>query len=170
MTARTISPAEALEKVRGGALLIDIRDPDEHAREHIAEALHCPLAELESRELGADTLIFHCRSGNRTAMHAARLAAKGRDVYIVEGGLDAWRRAGLPVVADRSQPLELMRQVQIAAGALILAGMILTFALSPWFLALPAFVGAGLTVAGVTGFCGMARLLMRAPWNRGHAA
>ena len=45
-------------------------------------------------------------------------------------------------------------------------GTLLGLTVSPWFLALPLFVGGGLTVAGVTGFCGMAMLLMRAPWNR----
>ena len=86
----------------------------------------------------------------RTQANALRFAAKlgeSCEAYIVEGGLDAWRKAGLPVVSDRRQPLELQRQVQIGAGTL-------------------AFVGAGLITAGVTGFCGMARILVRAPWNR----
>jgi rhodanese-related sulfurtransferase len=88
------------------------------------------------------------------------------EAFIVEGGLDAWRKAGLPVVTDRRQPLELQRQVQIGAGSLALAGTVLGLLVSPWFFIVPAFVGAGLVTAGVTGFCGMARLLMRAPWNR----
>jgi hypothetical protein len=45
-------------------------------------------------------------------------------------------------------------------------GTLLGLFVSPWFFAVPAFVGAGLITAGVTGFCGMARILMRAPWNR----
>ena len=170
MKVTSIAPAVAREKMKEGALLIDIRDPGEHAREHIAGALLCPLAEVEARDLGDGPLIFHCRSGNRTALQAERLGAKGSEVYVVEGGIDAWRKAGLPVVADKSQPIELMRQVQIAAGSLILLGMILAFALSSWFLIVPAFVGAGLAFAGLTGFCGMARLLMKAPWNRRAAA
>ena len=60
----------------------------------------------------------------------------------------------------------LSRQVQIAAGALVLTGVIFGFLIAPAWFALAGFVGAGLTFAGVTGFCGMARLLMRAPWNR----
>jgi hypothetical protein len=62
--------------------------------------------------------------------------------------------------------LELQRQVQIGAGSLALAGTLLGILLSPWFFVVPAFVGAGLITAGVTGFCGMAHVLMRAPWNR----
>ena len=59
-----------------------------------------------------------------------------------------------------------MRQVQIAAGLLILAGLILGLAVSDRFLGLSAFVGAGLLFAGTTGWCGMARLLAIMPWNR----
>ncbi|MBL0811046.1 DUF2892 domain-containing protein, partial [Klebsiella michiganensis] len=67
---------------------------------------------------------------------------------------------------DKSQPLPLMRQVQIVAGALILLGVALGYAFSSGFFLLSAFVGAGLTFAGITGFCGMARLLALMPWNR----
>ena len=114
-------------------------------------------------------VIFHCKSGARTQTNAPRLARKLGDAceaFIVEGGLDAWRKAGLPVVTDRRQPLELQRQVQIGAGSLAVTGTLLGLFVSPWFFAVPAFVGAGLIIAGVTGFCGMARILMRAPWNR----
>ncbi|MGK0740232.1 rhodanese family protein, partial [Yokenella regensburgei] len=92
-------------------------------------------------------------------------AAPGK-VYLLEGGIDAWKQAGLPVIKDASQPLPLMRQVQIAAGVLILCGVLLGYTLSSAFFLLSAFVGAGLTLAGVTGFCGMARLLAVMPWNR----
>ena len=67
---------------------------------------------------------------------------------------------------DRAQPLEIMRQVQIAAGMLVLAGVLLGVFVAPAFLGLSAFVGAGLLVAGVTGWCGMANLLRIMPWNR----
>ena len=67
---------------------------------------------------------------------------------------------------DKSQPLPLMRQVQIVAGILILLGVALGYAFNSGFFLLSAFVGAGLTFAGITGFCGMARLLALMPWNR----
>ena len=59
-----------------------------------------------------------------------------------------------------------MRQVQIAAGSLVLAGVLLGAFVAPGFYALSGFVGAGLLFAGVSGFCGMARLLAVMPWNR----
>jgi rhodanese-related sulfurtransferase len=70
------------------------------------------------------------------------------------------------VIADRKAPLPIMRQVQIAAGSLVLLGLVLAVLVSPWFMALSAFVGAGLIVAGISGFCGMANLLLHMPWNR----
>jgi rhodanese-related sulfurtransferase len=70
------------------------------------------------------------------------------------------------VVTNRTAPLPIMRQVQIAAGLLVLLGIALAVLVSPWFMALPAFVGAGLVLAGLTGFCGMANLLRHMPWNR----
>ena len=75
----------------------------------------------------------------------------------------------MPIVVDRRQPIEMQRQVQIAAGGLAFSGTLLGLPLSPWFFVVPAFVGAGLVFAGLTGFCGMARLLRRAPWNRAAA-
>jgi rhodanese-related sulfurtransferase len=100
-----------------------------------------------------------------TAENAKTLLDRG-DAVLLDGGLAAWKHAGLPVVADRRAPLPIMRQVQIAAGSLVLLGVILAVLVSPWFMALSAFVGAGLVMAGVTGFCGLANLLAHMPWNR----
>ena len=107
----------------------------------------------------------------RTAGACDRLAARVHgDAFVLDGGLDAWAKAGLPVATNADAPMEIMRQVQIAAGMLVLIGVILGFLVAPAWFGLAGFVGAGLTFAGVTGFCGMARLLMLAPWNRVKAA
>ncbi len=172
MTLPTVTPEQARRLIEEGAILIDIREADEHARERIPGAHHLALSRLDEADLAVHQgkpVIFHCRSGARTMSNAGRLADRfggDCDAYVVEGGLDAWRKAGLPVAADRRAPLELQRQVQIGAGSLALLGTLLGLTVSPWFFAIPLFVGGGLTVAGVTGFCGMAMLLMRAPWTR----
>ena len=172
---KTITPAEAARLLREeGATLVDVREPDEHARERIPGARNLPLSRLEEAELalhGGKPVLFHCRSGARTAGHAGRLAAKAPscEAFVVEGGLDAWKRAGLPVAQDRRQPLELMRQVQIAAGSMVVLGAVLGALVSPWFHGLSAFVGAGLVFAGVSGTCGLARVLRLMPWNRAAA-
>jgi len=166
MTLPKLSPTDARRLVDGGARLIDIRGRDEFARVRAPGADNRPLDEL-TRIDGDGPVVFVCRSGMRTLGNAAKLAGCcDGEAYILDGGLDAWMAAGLPVEEDRGQPLEIMRQVQIAAGTLTLLGVVLGLLATPVLFGLAAFVGAGLVMAGVTGWCGMARLLATMPWNR----
>lgn len=169
-----LSPADVSRRLRENtAVLIDIREPDEFAREHVVGAVHAPLSALDqSPPAFADgrDVIFTCRTGNRTGVNCDRLAARvSGEAYVLDGGLEAWKAQGLATRKDRSKPIELMRQVQMAAGGLILTGAALGLLVHPAFWGLSAFVGAGLFVAGATGFCGMARLLAVMPWNRNAA-
>ena len=170
MSLKTISPVQAKELMSEGAVLVDIRDADEHARERIPGATNLPLSQIKQGrpELeGPRGVIYHCRSGARTKANAEALKqAATCEAYVVEGGLEAWRAAGLPVRLDRKQPLPLIRQVQIGAGSLVVLGVALGYLASPWFFLLSGFVGAGLLQAGLTGWCGMANLLQVMPWNR----
>jgi len=168
MSLPTIDAVRAKRLIDDGAVLVDIREADERAREHVPGTRHHALSKLSTIDTaGAKAVIFHCRSGARTAANAARLAgATGCDAYVLEGGIDAWKKAGLPVTTDTRQPIEIMRQVQITAGSLVVLGVALGIWIAPAFLALSAFVGAGLVFAGVSGWCGMARLLGLMPWNR----
>lgn len=166
-----LSPQAVRERLDSGrAVLVDIREPDEFARSHIKGAQSQPLSVWEKAHLTIDPdadVIFTCRSGMRTAGACDRLAVRVTgDAYVLDGGLNAWEKAGLPVETNAEAPLEIMRQVQIAAGSLVLIGVLLGFFVAPAWFGLSAFVGAGLTFAGVSGFCGMARLLMLMPWNR----
>lgn len=165
MSCRQITPAEAGALLAQGARLIDIRDPDEHARSRIPGAESHPLGRL-AVVAGEAPVIWHCRTGMRTSANAARLAAASEgESFLLAGGLEGWRKAGLPVVTER-RPIEVMRQVQIVAGSLILLSVLLGLLVATPFLALAAFVGAGLVFAGASGWCGMARLLALMPWNR----
>lgn len=175
MTLSLITAREAANLVQQGAVLVDIRSSDEYARERIQATKNIPLENLSKETLAkefpatdaAQTVIFHCRSGMRTKTNAERLAAAVEcKAFILDGGIDAWKNANLPVIKDASQPLELQRQVQIGAGSLALIGFILGVTVSPYFHFISGFVGAGLLVAGLTGFCGMAKILMRMPWNK----
>jgi rhodanese-related sulfurtransferase len=167
MSLPVISPAEAKRLVDAGALLVDIRSADEHARERIPGARSMPVEQIGQIDSDGQVVVYHCKSGHRTTVNASKLAsAVSCDAYVVSGGLEAWKRAGLPVVADRSQPIELQRQVHLTAGALVLTGVLLSLAVAPAFIALSALVGAGLMFAGASGWCGMARLLALMPWNR----
>ena len=85
----------------GEAVLIDVRERDEHAREHIPEAHLAPLSGFDPAGLATDRAkiaVFHCRSGMRTQTNARRLAACGfAEAYYLAGGIEAWKAAGLPV-------------------------------------------------------------------------
>ena len=105
----------------------------------------------------------------RTRTNANKLAAAAKnckEYYILEGGIDSWQKQGLAVEVAPNAPLELQRQVQIAVGIMVILGVVLGTWVNPAWYILSAFVGSGLLMAGVTGFCGLARLLMLAPWNR----
>ncbi len=170
MSNKVLTPQAAQVLLAQGAVLVDIRGADEYAREHIAQAQHIPMDQLSRQGIpnnSANTVIFHCRSGHRTAINASVLDnCVACEMYILEGGLDGWKKAGLPVVSDATQPLELQRQVQIGAGVMILVGVLLGSLVSPWLYAIAGFVGVGMLVAGITGFCGLARVLMKMPWNK----
>lgn len=173
MNIRSIPPSEAQQKQAEGALLVDIREADEYARENIPAARLLSLSAIEQgarlENLTAnDTVIFHCQSGVRSAKNAAKLAAIATpaQVLLLEGGLDNWKKVGLAVTTDKSQPLPIMRQVQIIAGALVVLGVVLGYSISPAFFLLSGAIGAGLLFAGIGGFCGLARLLNLMPWNK----
>ncbi|MCS3725312.1 rhodanese-like domain-containing protein [Bradyrhizobium betae] len=99
MSLPKIDPATARHLVNQGAILVDIREAEEFARENIVGAYHLPLSRLHEAALAlkaGKALIFHCKSGARTSMNAARLAAKVNgacEAYILDGGLDAWKRS-----------------------------------------------------------------------------
>lgn len=149
MSLPHISPAKAKELIDHGAVLIDIREFDERARSRIPAARHAPLSRLDKLEIGTEAP--ECTD---------------YEAFILDGGIDAWKNAGLPVVENKRQPIEIMRQVQITAGSLVFTGTALGALVHPGFYALAAFVGAGLIFAGASGSCMMARLLSFAPWNR----
>lgn len=158
MTVQTIDAKEAKRLLeRKAAVLVDIREPAEHARENIEGARLVPLTRIASHDFTPErtrhtAVIFHCQSGGRTNANAAGLAACGfGKVYVLKDGISGWKAAGLPTRLDRGKPIELQRQVQIAAGTLILLAFILAIAISPWFVGLAAFVGAGLLFAGISG-------------------
>jgi rhodanese-related sulfurtransferase len=154
----------------GQALLIDVREPDEHAREHIGDTRNVPLARVESvvgETPESQRIVFHCQSGRRSAEALARAkAVSSREMFSLTRGIEGWKSAGLPTVVNRAAPMPIMRQVQIVTGFTVLLGSALAALVSPWFLLLTGFFGAGLLFAGLTGTCGMATALGWMPWNR----
>jgi rhodanese-related sulfurtransferase len=162
---RTISVAELKDRLeRGDGVLLDVREYPEYTEAHLPNTRLVPLGELRAQpELagaGGEALIL-CRSGRRAREAAEVLSRHGKvEPVVVEGGIEAWKAAGYPVRKEKG-PMSLERQVRIAAGTLVLLGLVI-----PGALPLSYFVGAGLVFAGVTNTCAMGLLLAKLPWNR----
>jgi rhodanese-related sulfurtransferase len=171
MELLTVSQAS---KVLGeaGACLIDVRTPAEFTAVHAIGAINIPLDRLTAdsvRSLApqAQKFLFICQRGGRSKQACEKVLALGlSNVSSVDGGTEAWDAAQLPVQRGTQATISLERQVRIAAGSLVLLGVLLGALVSPYGILLSAFVGAGLIFAGVTDWCGMALALGRMPWNQ----
>lgn len=161
---------------RSDVRLLDVRTPGEFEADHITGAYNVPLDTLGEHgpeiragfaALGvAEPVVLVCRSGQRARKAEEALKAAGMtNLHVLDGGMTAWTAAGQPV--RRGEPrMSLERQVRIAAGALAATGGFLALFVDPLFAALPAFVGSGLIVAGVTDTCAMGMLIAKLPYNR----
>lgn len=165
-----ISPAETLQKLQEGSIrLVDIREPEEMAAVRVPGAEAAPLSVIRWQTLPpsrADKpIVFTCHSGRRTSRQSDLLQELAHGpAWQLEGGVGAWEKAGLPVERSR-KALPIDRQVRIAAGSLVLLGLVGGL-VAPGMLWLSALAGAGLVFAGITGFCGLERILAAMPWNR----
>jgi rhodanese-related sulfurtransferase len=175
MNDKTIAPKELHDLQRQSARvdLIDVRTPVEFREIHATRARNTPLDSLDPHAVmrerngaAAEPLYVICRSGNRSSKACDRFVTAGyTNVVNVEGGTTAWDASGLPVQRGK-KAISLERQVRIVAGLFVLIGAVLGFFVHPYFIGLSAFVGAGLTFAGVTDTCGMAMILAKMPWNQ----
>ena len=153
-------------------IYIDVRTPSEFEEAHILNSRNIPLADLnkffqELQELAkGKTLILLCRTGNRVQIAHDYLVNNGvTNCRILEGGISKWIADGNPVVRGR-KGYSLERQTRIIAGFLVMVGVALGATLNPWYLLLPAAVGAGLFHAGLTDSCFMGIMLGKLPFNR----
>jgi len=175
MNASVISPSKLAELYKEGKKieLIDVRSPVEYREVHVESARNVPLDQLdvaaliEARKGSAnEPLYLICRSGGRGQQACEKFLKAGfSNVINVDGGTMACVEAGLPVVRGK-KTMSLERQVRIAAGSLVLLGVVLGWLVDPVFIGLSAFVGAGLIFAGITDTCGMGMILARMPWNQ----
>lgn len=166
-----LSPSQLEDLIsRDQVLLLDVREANEYQAERIPAARLYPLSQLGHLPLPASDrlLVLSCQSGMRSSKAAEKLRQQGLTVTELKGGLNAWKQHSLPTIGQTAKaPISIMRQVQIVAGSLVLIGVILGTAIAPAWYFLSAFVGAGLTFAGISGTCMMATLLGKLPWNRG---
>ncbi|KAA0918422.1 rhodanese-like domain-containing protein [Dietzia sp. ANT_WB102] len=174
-TAPTIAPADLRDALASDTppTVIDVRSAAEFSSVHIRGSYNVSLPmlsehgeEFASRLPGQVVLI--CQSGNRARQANDRLESVGVNpdtVTVLDGGIAAFESAGGEVVHGNG-PWAMDRQVRMAAGSLVLAGVTASKVISPKFVYLAGAIGAGLAYSAVSNSCAMAAALARMPWNR----
>ncbi|MEX1199525.1 MAG: rhodanese-like domain-containing protein [Methylophaga sp.] len=156
--------------------LVDVRTAAEVRGEALPGIITMPLDELDADKLqavidrrsqGEQPIYLICQSGKRARLAADKLAGKLRQpLIIVDGGMNAIKQTGISYLQSHKPIISLERQVRIAAGALIILGIILGFIVHVSFFGLSAFVGAGLMFSGITDSCALGMMIAKAPWNQ----
>jgi len=156
------------------ALFIDVRERHEYHAEHIKNAMNIPLGALEQsidRIPKDKTLIFYCKSGNRSQKALEQLIHHLSDIpcYSLIGGIDAGKKE---FEIERSSTtgckmrLSVERQTFVIIGIFLILGGIFAFTINPLFQLVPFVIGGGMIFAGLSGFCGLSKVLAMMPWNK----
>ena len=154
------------------AVLIDVREPAEHLSCHIESSVSLPLSQLTSEELPKQTnkkIVIHCQSGKRSQIACEKIIKDhpGMELYNFDGGIKAWQQAGFAAKENKDKViLPIDRQVQLTIGMMLLIGVCLTYFVNTAFLIIPLLLGLGLCFAGISGTCGLLRVLAKMPWNK----
>jgi len=152
-------------------MIIDVRSGAEFESLRILGSYHVPLGMLSEHaaefaaKLGTRVVLV-CQSGNRAEQARKKLGAAGLSAAsVLTGGVPAYEAAGGDVVTGR-RVWALERQVRMAAGSLVLAGVLGSKFVSPKLGLVAGGIGAGLTFSAATNSCAMGQVLSRMPWNR----
>ena len=168
---KTMSAAKLKDKLsKKQVCLIDVRELWEYEMQNIEGAYHIPLKDLSIEKLPNRSMpiVIHCAAGIRSAKACEKLLHQDPtlDVFNLEGGIKAWCDAGYPVCTPKPKGISIDRQVHIIAGSLVLIGILLGAFVHGGFYVLSALIGLGLLFSGLSGWCGMAILLGKMPWNQ----
>ncbi len=162
----SISPAGLKQALDSGVAveLVDVRNFDEFQQRRLSSSRLIPLVELPLRFAEIDTnrsVYVFCKAGTRSRQARHILQKLGITAVFLEGGIDAWQKAGYPLIEGKKR-FSVEQQTRIAVGSLVLLGLLIPKFL--WWL--PWFVGAMLIFAGISGTCMMMRFLAAMPWNK----
>lgn len=153
------------------AFVIDVREPAEYSAHNIKGSALISLGKIDTAiidDVGNKKIILHCHSGRRSMQACEKLLKQNNhlELYNLEGGILAWEKAGYPTEKSENSILPLDRQVQMTIGLLLIFFNIMGYYhASTWFV-MTGLIGIGLTIAGFTGFCGLARVIAKMPWNQ----
>jgi rhodanese-related sulfurtransferase len=156
------------------AILIDVRGDNAYKALHVPHSLHASDVEHIAALIAAhptERVILLCQNGNQSTQISQSLQQQAADYagilfYILDGGLNAWRNAGLPVIRDSGAFLPIEQQVEIGLGSVILLGILFSWLFSGLWLTLSIAVAVGMIYAGLTGWYGFHQLALLLPWNK----
>ena len=155
----------------GEVLLIDVREPMECKIAKIAASENIPLSQICLEDVALPKyknkkIVMQCRSGVRSMSACEKLEEldPSLELYNLAGGILAWKNQGYDTVKNK-KILPLDRQVQVTLGVLITLGMIMSYFFGTSWTLIPIIIGLGLINAGLTGSCGMTKLVALFPWN-----
>jgi len=165
----TVEELRASRTGNGQWQWVDVRSANEYAAGHVPGTVNVPLEQIEARlddVSASEPVVLICKSGTRARIAGGVLKQCRENVMVLNGGTEAWAKAGLPLVVNRATRWSLERQVRLAAGLMALIGVVLAVTINFKWIYLSGFVGMGLTFAGLTDICAMGALLAKMPWNR----
>jgi rhodanese-related sulfurtransferase len=166
---KQISPLELNNLISDNkAIIIDVREPFEHFSCKIQNSILIPSSSFDEAKIPAPTegksIVFHCKSGRRSAMVLNKV--KNKNYLNLDGGIDAWKNANLAVEQSEKKHLPLDRQVQLTIGLILILSFLCSYFIGVKFIFISLFIGLGLTFAALTGICGLAMIIAKAPWNK----
>ncbi len=152
-------------------IVIDVREIDEYAKEHVPGSINVPLSRIEHIKGYKDILenkSVHilCASGKRASIAKDHFDQNQIECKVIQGGIAEWKRQGNPIITLSKNRISIFRQVQIIVGTLVFIFSLLAYFISPLFSLIAGFIGMMLAVAGVFGFCLLATGLSKMPWNK----
>lgn len=168
---KSISVTELSEKMASGdGVVVDVRTPSEYRGVHYHGSRNIPMETITQHvdELKSHKTVYvSCNSGGRSKMAIEDLGLHGlTNLVNVEGGIQAWIKAGLPVHRAKKWNMPVMQQVMAIAGLLILSGSLGALYVIPELIWLTVAIGIGLSYAGLSGNCYMTKILDKMPWNK----
>lgn len=150
--------------------ILDVRTGGEFESVHIPGSYNVPLDTLaEHADDLADVehpVVLVCQTGGRaTTAHGALRVAGKQQLHILEGGMQAWRTAGGDVIEGTSDRWAMDRQVRLAAGSMVIAGVLASIFVpkAKW---LSGGVASGLVYSALSNTCAMGTVLAKLPYNQ----
>jgi glyoxylase-like metal-dependent hydrolase (beta-lactamase superfamily II)/rhodanese-related sulfurtransferase len=167
-----ISPSDAASVLKQDqqTKILDVRSALEFSQMHIENSINIPIdmisAKIGELSRSKQNYLVLCHSGTRAAMAADMLMQSGiHTAKVIQGGIARWQKEKLSVIKGQGG-ISLERQVRLAAGSLVLAGIIMGWLLHWTFIFVSVFVGSGLVFSGLSDSCLMGMLLMKLPYNK----